>query len=367
MRTPLSERLGLQYPIVQAPMAGGGSSVALVVESSRAGALGSVGAAYLSPQQILEYAAAIRAATDRPFSVNLFAPLPDPHEVDASAALARLRPFHAELGIDPPVAPAAWSQRERFDAQIDAVLEAAIPVVSFTFGIPSPATIQRLKDAKTFLIGTATTVDEALQNQRAGMDAVVAQGSEAGGHRGTFAVEYERAMIGTMALVPAIVSAVRVPVIAAGGIMDGRGIAAALALGAQAAALGTAFLTTREAGVPEAHKRAILETSEDRIAITRAFSGRAARGIRNRVMDEFDAHADAIAPYPVQNDLTRPMRSAAAKAGDAHYLSLWSGQAPRLARSLGAAELVRALAAETHAAIEALRQVDAVEVGPVDP
>jgi nitronate monooxygenase len=156
-------------------------------------------------------------------------------------------------------------------------------------------------------------------------------------------------------------------VIAAGGIMDGRGIAAALALGAQAAALGTAFLTTAEAGVPDAHKWAIRDATEESLTITHAFSGRPARGIRNRVSDDFDADPTAIASYPIQNDLTRPMRAAAAQADDARYLSLWCGQAPRLARSLSTGELVRALAAEAHAVVAALRQIDAVEVAPVNP
>jgi nitronate monooxygenase len=200
-----------------------------------------------------------------------------------------------------------------------------------------------------FLMGTATNVEEAVALERAGVDAVVAQGAEAGGHRGTFAGDVDAGLVGTIALVPQIADAVKVPVVASGGIMDGRGIAAALALGASGVQMGTAFLTCEEAGVPAAYKQAILDARESDTRITRAFSGRAARGIVNRFMTEVEraGGANAILPFPLQNALTRPLRSAAAKADRAEFLSLWAGQGVGLARRESATSLVRRLADET--------------------
>jgi nitronate monooxygenase len=335
-------------------MAGGPTTVDLVVAVSSAGALGSFGAAYLTPQQIRDACAATRARTDRPFSVNLFTPVPEPARFNPSATLERLRVYHDELGIAAPTVPELLAQTDRFEAQIDAVLESAPRAFSFTFGIPSPNIIERMKAAGIVVIGTATTVAEAIELQEAGVDAICAQGSEAGGHRGTFAVPFERALIGSMALVPQVVDAVRVPVVASGGIMDGRGIAAALALGAGGVQLGTAFLATPESGASPAHKEALRSAGEDATTITRAFSGREARAIRNRVADEFERDPEAIAPYPLQNALTRAMRNAAASAERPEYLSLWAGQAPRLSRTLPAAELVRTLVRETDDAIARL-------------
>jgi nitronate monooxygenase len=204
-----------------------------------------------------------------------------------------------------------------------------------------------------FLIGTATTVEEAVELERAGVDAVVVQGSEAGGNRAKFSAEFDAAMVGTIALVPQVVDAVRVPVVASGGIMDGRGIAAALALGASAVQMGTAFLTCDEAGVSEAYKRAILGAREHETRLTRAFSGRPARGIVNRFMREVERAdaAGAILPFPLQNALTRALRSAAAKQGRAEFLSLWAGQGVRLARRQSARDLVRRLGAEAETVI----------------
>ena len=207
-----------------------------------------------------------------------------------------------------------------------------------------------------FLVGTATTVDEAVALERAGVDAVVAQGSEAGGHRGTFAGDFDASLVGTIALVPQVVDAVKVPVIASGGIMDGRGIAAALALGASAVQMGTAFLTCGEAGIPDAYKDAILKAREHETRLTRAFSGRPARGIVNRFMTEVEGTgaADAILPFPLQNALTRPLRSAAAKQGRPEFLSLWAGQGVRLARRESAGALVERLAHETDTVLRGL-------------
>ena len=337
-------------------MAGGGDTPELVAAVSDAGALGSIGATYLTPPQIAEVCAAVRAKTPRPFGINLFVPDdPVPPSIDTGAAVAGVAPYFAELGLPHPVPPAP--PRRDFDAQLDAAIIGGAALVSFTFGMIPAAACHKVRARGLVLAGTATTVDEAVALQQAGVDLIIAQGSEAGGHRGTFAnsidvAAFETAMIGTLALVPQIVDAVAIPVIASGGIMDGRGIAAVLALGAAGAQLGTAFLTCDEAGVPDAHKRAILDAREDQTRLTRAFSGRSARGIVNRVMR--DIEADAILPFPLQNALTRPMRAAAAKQGRAEFLSLWAGQGVRMARRMKAADLIATLVEETHTAVRRL-------------
>ena len=351
--TVLTERLRVSHPIIQAPLAGGGDTPALVAAVAEAGALGFIGAAYLTPAQIAEAAAAVQAATRRPFGVNLFAPLPPSGgPMDVARAVARVAPYYAELGLPAPTPP--QPPPDAFDAQLAAALESGASVFSFTLGVLPPAAIAAIKARGMFLMGTATTVDEARALERAGVDAVVVQGAEAGGHRGTFATAFEHAMVGTMALVPQIVDAVRVPVVASGGIMDGRGITAALALGAAAVQMGTAFLTCEEAGVPEAYKAAILAARDDGTRISRAFSGRPARGLVNRFMTEVDASGDVL-PFPFQNALTRPLRTAAAKADRAEFLSLWAGQGAPLARRQKAAALVTRLAAEAEAVLARLR------------
>lgn len=353
--TDLTQRFALAHPIIQAPMAGGGDTPALVTAVCEAGALGFIGGAYLTPAQIGEAARAVRAGTARPFGINLFAPQPSPQlPADPGPALAPLAPFFAELGLPPPQAPAAPA--DVFDDQLTAALDSGAAAFSFTFGLlPAPA-VAAIKGRGLYLMGTATTVDEALALERAGVDAVIAQGSEAGGHRASFGPESEPAMVGSMALVPQVVDAVKLPVVASGGIMDGRGIAAALALGAGAVQLGTAFLTCHEAGVPPAYKQAILRAREDETRLTRAFSGRPARGIVNRFMDEVDGAGGAagVLPFPFQNALTRPLRAAAAQQGRAEFLSLWAGQGVRLARAQSAADLVARLADETAAAAAGL-------------
>jgi nitronate monooxygenase len=359
-QTELTKRLKLTHPIIQAPMAGGATTVDLVVAVCEAGALGFLGAAFLTPAQIIEVSRGVRARTPKPFGINLFAPLPPPGQPkDVGPALELLAPFYAELGLSPPTLPALTG--DTFNEEMAAALESGASVFSFTFGIPPTSAIEAIKARGIFLIGTATTVEEAIQLERVGVDAVVAQGSEAGAHRGTFAFDFGAAMVGTMALVPQVVDAVTVPVIASGGIMDGRGIAAALALGASAVQMGTAFLTCDEAGIPEAHKEAILKAREHETRLTRAFTGRPARGIVNRLMTEIDRadnSSQVIFPYPLQNALTRPLRNAAAKLGRSDYLSLWAGQGVRLARRQSAANLIARLANETEAVIRRLSALD---------
>jgi nitronate monooxygenase len=359
LQTVLTRRLGLSHPIIQAPLAGGGDTPELVAAVGEAGALGFIGAAYLTPPQITAASRAVRARTARPFGISLFALPPAPGgPMDARLALARLAPYHAELDLPPPTLPTLPA--DPFEDQLAAALESEASVFSFTFGVLPASAITAIKARGMFLMGTATTVEEAVALEKAGVDAVVAQGSEAGGHRATFAADFHGAMVGTVALVPQMVDAVRAPVVASGGIMDGRGIAAALALGASAVQMGTAFLTCEEAGIPEAYKQAILTAREHETRLTRAFSGRPARGIVNRFMTEVERAdaGEAILPFPLQNALTRPLRSAAARLGRAEFLSLWAGQGVRLARRQSAADLVARLATETAAALARLTASD---------
>ncbi len=358
-QSALTQRLGLTHPIIQAPMAGGATTVELVVAVCEAGALGFIGAAYSTPAQIIEVARAVGARTARPFGINLFAPqaVPDAPR-NPGTALERVAPFFVELGLPPPSAPVLTA--DSFGEQLSAVIASSASAFSFTFGILPVNAIKAIKARGMYLIGTATIVEEATELERAGVDAVVAQGSEAGAHRATFATGFDAAMVGTMALVPQMVDAVTVPVIASGGIMDGRGLTAALALGASAAQIGTAFLTCNEAGVTEVYKQAILAAREHETRVTRAFSGRPARGLVNRFMTQVDRgdNPEAILPFPLQNALTRPLRNAAAKQGRPEYLSLWTGQGVRLARRQSAAELIARLANETEAVVDRLATPD---------
>ena len=331
-------------------MAGGATTPALVSAVCNAGAFGFMAAAYLTPEQILDQARAVRERTERPFGINLFVPVPPaPPPATVKPALDALAPYHAELGLPEPAVPTRPMQD--FEAQLAAAIESGASAFSFTFGLLPESAMKAVRSRGMLVLGTATTVEEAVALERSGVEAIVVQGSEAGAHRGTFgAAPFEAALVGTMALVPQVVDAVRVPVIASGGIMDGRGIAAALALGAGAVQMGTAFLLADECGIPASYKDAIATARETDTRVTRAFSGRAARGIANRFMDEIEARgAGANLGYPVQNALTRPLRTEAAKRDRPEFLSLWAGQGLRLARRAPAASIVRQLVAETEA------------------
>ena len=344
----LTTLLGLRHPLIQAPMAGGATTPELVAAVSNAGALGSFAAATLSPAAMREGVARVRQLTERPFNVNLFVlDEPAPSDDEVARAQARLDPLRAELGLPPGGRPARFCEDNR--AQLETLIELAPPVVSFTFGLLDAATVARLHAAGSLVIGTATTVAEACAWEAVGADLICAQGCEAGGHRGTFLGDPQQASIGLMALLPQVAAAVQVPVIAAGGLMDGRGIAASLLLGAQAAQLGTAFLCCPESGIPPIWKEAILAAGDDSTRLTRAFSGRYARGIANDFMRRFAAEEQQVPAYPVQNALTADIRQAATRQGRAEYLSLWAGQGAGMARALPAAELVRVLMDELAA------------------
>lgn len=333
-------KYGLSIPVVLAPMGGGPSTPELVAAVSNAGGLGSLAAAYSNAERIQQDIAKVRELTARPFAVNLFSPQAQlPLNDRVSAVSDFLRPYHERLGLKAPELP--QKPIEDFDEQLDAVAKAAPPVVSFTFGLLPPPASERLKAQGTYLMGTATTVEEARQLEQAGVDAVIAQGSEAGAHRGTFAVPAEEALIGTVALIPQVVDAVRIPVMASGGIMDGRGLVAALALGASAVQMGTAFLACKEAGTSAVYREALIRGREGATTLTRAFSGRMARGLSNEFIEKWNVSGLKHLPYPWQNSFTQPMRRAATGAGQAGLLSLWTGQGVGMLRETTVEQLMK--------------------------
>jgi nitronate monooxygenase len=260
--------------------------------------------------------------------------------------------YLAELGVGRPILPNQLP--DPFPEQLEVIISERVPIFSCTFGILEPEILERLKKTGIKTMGTATTVAEAVAVEQAGMDIVVTQGSEAGAHRGTFLGDFETSMIGSMALIPQVVDAISIPVIAAGGIMDGRGILAAFALGASGVQMGTAFLTCDEATIPEPYKRALETTPAEQTALTRIYSGRPARGIINQFMRDAAGREDSILPFPFQNNLTRPMRNAASVKGDIRCMSLWAGQAASLTRRIEAGRLVELLMEETFAAYRRL-------------
>jgi nitronate monooxygenase len=338
MRTPVTALLGMKQPVLQAPMA----TVAtpqLAAAVSKAGGLGALGSAILPPDELHRQAEQVRAVTDRPFQLNFFCHAPPEITAEAeSAAAAELSGLYAELGLGEP--PAAETPPIAFDGDaLAALLEIRPSAVSFHFGLPDDAALGACHDAGMRILATATTVAEARELERRGVDAVVAQGSEAGGHRGSFLVAGDDGPIGTLALVPQVVDAVAVPVIAAGGIADGRGLAAVLALGAGAAQIGSAFVAAPESAAPPAYRDALARRPSEDTTITRNFSGRPARALRNRVTDELAAPL----AYPAQMSLTGPLRA----AGDG-FLSMWAGQAAPLARAEPAEEIVRRIVAEAE-------------------
>lgn len=340
----LEALLGIDTPIVLGAF-GGLSSVELTATVSELGGLGSYGLYGYDGARIAETAAALRAATTRPFALNLWLPTGDevvPAEADLAASIDAVAPIFAELGIEIPPLP------ERFlpDAQeqLDAVIQARPAALSLVYGVPSVELMDRAHDAGILVIGSATTVDEAVALERAGVDALIATGFEAAGHRVSFLRPAEESLVGTFALVPQVVDAVGIPVIAAGGIADRRGVAAAFALGASGALAGTAFLRTRQSAATEAHRQAIASASADGTVLTRAMSGRLARGARNRAVRELET-ADAIARFPAQNWLTGRFRLEAGRREIGDLLSLWFGQAAPLARHDDARKVFAELAA----------------------
>lgn len=338
--------LGLRYPIVQGPFGGHLSSVELVALVSNFGALGSYGAHMLSAAQIVELADDIRKRTDRPFNLNLWASDHDPGGValtpsEFEAAVARYRPYYDELGIDPPPMPASYG--ERFENQFQGILDARPPVFSFVFGIPAPWMLEACRKRRIRTLGTVTTVEEAVAMEDAGVDMLVATGMEAGGHRPSFLRSAEDSLTGTFALIPLVADRVRIPVIAAGGIADGRGIAGALALGAEGVQIGTAFLACEESNTSDLHRDLLFGEAGRDTVLTRAFTGRLSRGIRNRFVEEQKGHH---LPFPAQSWFASTIKAAALKQGRADLISAWAGQVAPLVRHRRASTLLESLTAE---------------------
>ncbi|MGW0764318.1 nitronate monooxygenase [Streptomyces sp. NPDC002676] len=341
------------HPIVQAPMAGGVSVPQLAAAVSEAGGLGFLAAGYKTADGMYQDIKQLRALTSRPFGVNVFMPQPEYAESGAVEVYAHQLAgeaawYETELG-DPDS-----GRDDGYDAKLAVLLDNPVPVVSFHFGIPSRDALDSLRRAGTLTLVTATTAEEALAVERAGADGVIAQGVEAGGHQGTHRdiPENDGSGLGLLSLIAQVRDAVSIPVVAAGGIMRGSQIAAALAGGASAAQLGTAFLATTESGASPLHKQALTNPLFARTELTRAFSGRPARGLVNRFMREHGRYAPAA--YPEIHHLTSPLRKAAAKAGDPQGMALWAGQGHRMARELPAGQLVELLAAELADARAAL-------------
>jgi nitronate monooxygenase len=345
-RTDLLDLLGISHPIIQAPMSGF-SGPALVAAVSNAGALGSLGCAGLPTQTMREQIQELRRATNRSFNLNFFAH-PAPH-IDRDVARRvreRLAAYYDEFGIGAVPEPSDLFPRLD-EERLQLVLDARPRVVSFHFGLPSADTLKRIKQAGAVVLSSATTVAEARRLEVEGADGIIAQGFEAGGHRGTFTQGDGAGLIGTMALVPQVVDAVRVPVIAAGGIADGRGIAAAFALGASGVQIGTAFLGCPEAVVPTIHRKALHRAADEDTRLTRVFTGRPARALRNRLIDEM-GETEAL-EFPAQASLIRPLFQADSDAARTAFLPLWAGQAAPLVRDLPAAKLIDTLVAESQA------------------
>ena len=346
-KSAIAERLAIELPLIQAPMAAV-STPELAIAVANAGGLGFLAAGMLTPERFGEQMIAVRRHTNQAIGANFF--VHDPPQIDPvreAKLRRRLAPYYDELGIEQPgelaIAP-------RFDeAMLEAVLAAGPAVVSFHFGLPEAAAMHALKAAGTLVMSSATTVAEARRLENAGAEAVIAQGYEAGGHRATFASTFEDAQVGTFALVPQIVDAVSVPVIAAGGIADGRGIAAALALGADAVQIGTAFMRCPEAATSDLQRRALARASDEGTSVTRALTGRPARALTNRYVREMRGYDEADLPdYPMIRSLAGPLGAAAAKAGSDDFSTMWAGQAAALGREMRAAQLVATLMDEAR-------------------
>ncbi|WP_414170331.1 NAD(P)H-dependent flavin oxidoreductase [Streptoverticillium reticulum] len=344
----------LSVPLVQAPLAGGASTPELVAAVNSTGALGFLAAGYRTADGMRQQLVRTRELTSRPFGVNLFVP----GAVDPAAAAAvgayrdELRSEAERFGITLPV-PAAEDD-DAWEAKVGILLDEPAPVVSFTFGLPSPAEAEALRRAGSLLLATVTTVAEAEAAQAAGMDALCVQGPEAGGHRATHDIAAEPETVPLPDLLAAVRERMRLPLVAAGGLGSGEDVAAVLRGGACAAQLGTLYLRAHESGASQTHKDALADARFDTTAVTRAFSGRPARGLRNRFIDAHDGAAPSA--YPHVHHLTRGLRSAAAEAGDAERLHLWAGARYRLARCAPAAEITRALWEETRAVLSAVAE-----------
>jgi len=346
-KTRVSAKLGIDYPIIQGPL-GGLSSQKLTATVSNFGGLGSFGAHGLAPSAIQETVSEIRSLTSKPFVMNLWVSMEDQGAFtsDANAFASALTPLAEHIKslggtqtIFTPNAPI------RFHDQVRILLDARVPAFSFIYGIPPKEILDECRRTGIITIGTATTPEEAIAIAESGVDVVIASGFEAGGHRGSFLRSAESSLIGTFSLVPQVADAVNLPVVAAGGIADARGIAAAFALGAEGVQMGTAFLACEESGASELHRKAILSDKAGRTSLTRGFTGRLARGVHNRLLEELNQPGTEVLPYPLQRGLMRHLAIPAQKAGRDDLLALWAGQSASLVHCTDANSLLQSLVA----------------------
>ncbi|WP_071394813.1 NAD(P)H-dependent flavin oxidoreductase [Bacillus tuaregi] len=341
--TPLCDGLNIKYPIIQAGMAGGSTTVELIANVCNAGGLGSLGAAYMMPDDIRKAIRNIKQQTDRPFAVNLFC-VEDiinqndkEHEHEVKEVLLSLG---ENLGITED--HIQFQTPNLFNERFQVLIEEEVPIISTAFGILPVDKMAAAKQRNIKVISMVTTVKEAMIAEKAGVDVIVAQGSDAGGHRSTFDIKEDPmgANIGTFSLIPQVVENVHIPVVAAGGVMNGKGLVAALALGAQGVQLGTKFLGSKESGIHPLYKKALFESTEEQTVLTKNFSGRPARGIKNKFIEEFDRSGVHPLAYPLQNTATSSLRKEAFKQNQIEYMALWAGQGLRFMQHENHAEMI---------------------------
>jgi len=350
--TRVSKILGIQYPILQGPFGGGLSTVKLTATVSNLGGAGGFGAYTLTPEEIRQVNTGIRAATDKPYNINLWISDNDVPSGQATAeefnrAKQLFQPYFDELGVEFPTTPPTFSSR--FENQVDMLLDLRPPAISFMFGIPSGTILEQCRKTGIVTMGAATTLDEAIALEAAGVDLIIASGFEAGGHRPSFLDTSENSLTGTFVLVQLIREKVRTPVIAAGGIATGKGVAAALTLGAEAVQVGTAFLACEESGAPEFYREQLFSDASRYTALTRAFTGRLGRGLRSRISRETRGKEDSILPFPLQTRLMSPLRQAAIARGRWELILIWGGQITPILKHKRAADLMHSLVEDTTA------------------
>jgi nitronate monooxygenase len=357
-QTKASEILGIQYPILQGPFGGNLSSVELVSTVSNAGGLGGYGAYTLSPQEIVEVDQRIKAATNKPYNINLW--VSDTDAVDGivsdeqfKQAQALFKPYFDELGIELPGKPAPF--KSRFENQVEVILHQRPPVFSFMFGIPSADILEQCRRLGIVTIGAATTPDEAIALESAGVDLIIASGFEAGGHRPSFLTSAESSTTGTFVLLQLIKEKVKTPVIAAGGIANGKGVAAALALGADAAQIGTAFLATDESNATAMHKQMLFSDAAKYTTLSRAFTGRLGRGITSRIAKDLVHKEKGFLPFPLQTQFMSHLRKEAIEQEKWDMILFWGGQIAPILKHKKAGELMKSILEETTAYFDNLK------------
>lgn len=356
--TKATELLGIQYPIMQGPFGGNLSSVELVATVSNAGGLGGYGAYTLSPQEIVEINNQIKAATDKPYNINLWvsdSDAPKSGITDAQYEQTKIafQPYFDEVGIPFPEKPAPF--QSRFENQVEVILDIKPKVFSFMFGAPSAAILEECRKRGIITIGAATTLDEAIFLEDAGVDMIIASGFEAGGHRPSFLAKAESSITGSFVLLQLIREKVKVPVIAAGGIATGKGVAAALALGASAAQVGTAFLATEESNALPIHKQMLFSDAAKYTTLSRAYTGRLGRGITSKIANEMAGRENQILPFPLQTTFMSSLRKAALEQEKWDMILFWGGQIAPILKHTKAQELMKSLIEETTAYFDNLK------------